>query len=223
LKTPKEAASVSGKLFHPVLVFSPESAALPDSHSPIPMNLRLIFLLLFLGLAACTSEKNQARTGQYYDLASFIENQIGELDSLRPTVEKTVVSGNARETRQLSEIKWGKELDLFFQADLNKPAYRNSYQVEKVGDHTLIYRARSGEEVPVKYMKIELDSAAGKPRHVEVIITSENYLYNSEKKLFLHGSPDEQGRWRLREYQVSGYQQLAFFNKKPFEVKGKVL
>jgi hypothetical protein len=187
------------------------------------MNLRLIFLLLFLGLAACTPEKNQARTGQYYDLASFVESQIGELDSLRPTVEKTVVSGNARETKQISAINWSKELDLFVQADLNKPAYRNSYQVEKVGDYTLIYRARPGEEVPVKYLKIEVDAAAGKPRHVEVTITSENYLYNSEKKLFLHGSPDAQGRWRVREYQVSGYQQLAFFSKRPFEVKGRVL
>lgn len=186
------------------------------------MNLRLVFLLLFLALAACTPEKNQARTGQYYDLTSFVESQIGQLDSLKPTVEKTVASGNARETRQLSEIKWDKELDLFLQADLNKPAYRNSYQVEKGGDHTLIYRSRPGEDVPVKYLKIEVDAAAGQPRHVEATITSENYLYNSEKKLFLYCRADGQGRWRVHKYQISGYQQLAFFSKQPFEVKGKV-
>jgi outer membrane lipoprotein-sorting protein len=187
------------------------------------MNLRLLFLLLLFVLAACSPEANQARTGQYFNLASFIEAQISDLDSLHPTVEKTVGSGQAQETRRISAINWTKELDLFLQSDLNKPAYRNSYQVEKKGEQTVIYRSIPGEEVTVKYLKIETDAATGKPRTVEVTMTSENYLYNSEKKLLLHCSPDTQGHWLVRDYQVSGYQQLAFFNKKPFEVKGRVL
>jgi len=187
------------------------------------MNQPIAFLLLVFALASCSSEQRQVSTEQYFDLQTFVAGQIDELNALHPNVEKTVVSGKEQETRQLATINWTKELDLFVQADLNKPAYRNSYQVEKPTEYSIVYRARPGEEVPVKYLKIELDPAQKKPRSVEATVTSENYLYNSEKRLLMHCSPDGKGNWLVRDYQVSGYQQLAFFDKKPFEVKGKVL
>ena len=57
----------------------------------------------------------------------------------------------------------------------------------------------------------------------EALITSENYLYESEKKVVMHCGMNQQKQWILRDYEVSGFQKLIFMSKKPFEISGKVL
>ncbi|MES2733386.1 MAG: hypothetical protein V4714_16690 [Bacteroidota bacterium] len=186
------------------------------------MKINPIIILLLLGLVACAPEEKQPALNQYFDLDTFVKKQIAQLNSLHPVVEKKVSAGQQEETKQLTAINWGKELDLFLQADLNKSAYRNSYLIEKPTARSFIYRAKPGEDIPVKYLKIELDSLEGRLENVEAVITSENYLYHSEKKLSLHCALDTQGQWLVNQYHVSGFQRLAFFAKKPFDVQGKV-
>src|SRR5947209_5408007 len=116
-----------------------------------------LVILSLLSLVACTDDQTRQRTDAYYDLETFVKGQITTLDSLQPEVNKRVVSGETQESKALTTVQWKKELDLFVQADLNKPAYRNSYVTERLSAHTLIYRAKAGEDVPVKYLKLELD------------------------------------------------------------------
>jgi hypothetical protein len=187
------------------------------------MKIYPVFLLLLLGLVACAPEEKQAALNQYFDIDTFVKKQMAQLDSLHPMVEKKVLAGQQEEAKQLTTINWAKELDLFVQADLNKSAYRNSYLIEKPTPRLVIYRAKPGEAIPVKYLKIELDSLEGRLENVEALITSENYLYHSEKKLSLHCALDKQGQWLLSQYHVSGFQRLAFFEKKPFDVQGRVV
>ena len=112
-------------------------------------------------------------------------------------------------------------MDLFVQAELNKPAYRNSYVTKRSGND-VVYRAKAGEDVPVKYLRVELDSPGGRVLSAEALVTSENYLYQSSKRLQLRCRPDERGGWLLGEYTVSGFQKLVFLDQKPFEIIGKV-
>ena len=172
-------------------------------------------------LAGCAPETDAPVTNSYFDLAGFTRGQIKRLDSLRPMVDKRVVSGEKRETKKLNAIDWQRELDLFVQADLNKPAYRNSYVTKKSGNE-VEYRAKAGEDVPVKHLKVRLDSPGGRVLSAEALVTSENYLYQSSKRLQLRCRPDQQGGWLLGEYTVSGFQKLVFLDQEPFEIVGTV-
>jgi hypothetical protein len=180
-----------------------------------------IFFLLFL--IGCTTDENRPRTNQYYDLETFVKGQITTLNSLHPEVNKKVVSGEIQESKALTTVQWQKELDLFVQADLNKPAYRNSYVTERPSAHTIVYKAKAGEDVPVKFLKLELDPISSQLASAEALMTSENYLYESEKKVVMHCGMNQQKQWLLRDYEVTGFQKLIFMAKKPFEITGKVL
>ena len=187
------------------------------------MNTRFAWLLPALILVACAPEPEPARIHSYFNLEAFTQTQATRLDSLRPWVEKKVRSENRTETKRLRAINWQKELDLFAQADLNKPAYRTSYTVVQPTAHSFEYRLKPGEDVPVRYMKVAMDSRTGQLQSLEAEVVSENYLYHSRRLLTLQCGPGPDGTWLVRSYHISGFQQLAFFAQKPFEVSGKVV
>jgi len=183
----------------------------------------VIGILFICSLVGCTTDENRPRTNQYYDLETFVKGQIATLNSLHPEVNKKVVSGQTQESKSLHTVQWQKELDLFVQADLNNPAYRNSYFIEKPSAYLIVYKAKPGEDVPVKYLKVELDPVSSQLANAEALMTSENYLYESEKKVVMHCGMNQQKQWLIRDYKVGGFQKLVFMAKKPFEISGKVL
>lgn len=157
----------------------------------------------------------------YYDLKGFIESQISVLNKVRPEVIKTMSVSGKNETRTSREMDWKKELELFVQADINKPAYSKSYSITKPDSLTVLYTLSSGESLPVRFLKIEMDKISGMPVLIQAQLRSENKLYQSEKNIEMHGSV-QGGQWHLNTYAIKGYQKLATMDKKAFEISAKV-
>ncbi|RYU94024.1 hypothetical protein [Emticicia agri] len=120
-----------------------------------------------------------------------------------------------QERIETREINWNKELELFLQADLNKQSYQSAYIVE-VKDKKINYRLKEGEKIPVKQLIIEFDEK-DLPKHVEAIMRTSNYLYESDKKLTADLINNQ-----LRNYKIEGSQELFIGSKKSFSVVGKI-
>ena len=181
-----------------------------------------VLIIFILFLAGCNSSNQQAgHASAYFDVKSFLENQIVLLSNLNPTVRKTIFSDGKSEIRSQNNINWKKELELFVQADINKPAYLNSYSISRPDSLSFVYILKSGETLPVQQLKIMLDSSSGKPRLVEALLLSRNKLYESQKNIDFHCKLIS-GKWTMVSYHIKGYQKLSMLDSSKFDIKGLI-
>jgi hypothetical protein len=174
---------------------------------------KVISLLTFCALlSACNEEIKENQTKKYFDLKGLIEKQIKTLNIQKPLVQKSIVVADSSENQSVKTIDWTKELELFIQADLNKPAFIQSYQVDS-SSMGVKYILKETEKLPVKYLNI---SRAGEDGiSVEALVNTDNYLYETERHLKLSIKNSE-----LTDYQIDGFQKIVFGDKKIFKING---
>ncbi|GAB3267285.1 hypothetical protein GCM10027347_35980 [Larkinella harenae] len=174
-------------------------------------------LVLVSVLAACSNPAKEAPVGTYYDLKTYIEQQISLLQTRQPTVSKRAGFGDDQEQQTTKSIDWSRELDLFLQADINKQAYQSSYEKNRPDSLTYEYTLKSGEKLPVQFLRVELDSITRQPRLVKATMRTKNSLYESERNVWL-----ESEKGAIKRYHIDGFQQLAWLDAKRFLIEGKV-
>ena len=177
---------------------------------------KVISLLTFCALlSACNEEVKENQVKKYFDLKGLIDKQIKSLNSKKPVVQKIVIIADSSENQSIKTIDWSKELELFMQADLNKPAFIQSYQVDS-SSMGVKYTLKESEKLPVKYLTI---SRAGEDGiSIEAMINTNNYLYETERHLKLSLKNSE-----LTDYQIDGFQKIVFGNKKIFKINGNIV
>lgn len=172
-------------------------------------------LLIFCALlSACNPEIKESETKRYFDLKGLMETQIKMLNTKKPFVQKTILMSERSESQLVKTIDWAKELELFIQTDLNKPAFIQSYQVDS-SSLSVNYKLKDTEKLPVKYLTI---SRVGKNGiNIEALVSNENYLYQTERHLKLSLKNNE-----VSDYQVEGFQKIVFGDKKRFKINGVI-
>ncbi|MVM33194.1 hypothetical protein GO755_24350 [Spirosoma sp. HMF4905] len=180
------------------------------------------FLLVTLLISSCTDSAQQAQANVYYDVLSFVKQQISDLSAQKPLVNKVVSINEARSQQAIRDINWSHELELFTQADINKPALRSSYQISRPDSMTFRYTLKNSEEhLTVRSLSVQVDSVTHQPRRIEAVLQTNNPLYSSVRNLLLESGPVA-GQWRVQHYKLSGFQKLPYFDKNDFLVEGRV-
>lgn len=178
------------------------------------------FLFLSLFAFSCDNSAPQtAATPVYFDVAGYVKNQIETLSARKPMVSKNAFINTQTNKQTTKAIDWAKELELFLQADINKPAFRNSYTIARPDSLTYQYALKPTEEkLTVRTLTINLDPKTRQPIQITALLKSENRLYESERRLLLESGADGQ----IHHYRVEGFQQLTYFDRNEFRVEGKV-
>jgi hypothetical protein len=159
--------------------------------------------------------------GPYFDVRGLLDAQVKQLAARHPGVTKQVsLRGNAPETVQVPQVKWADELQIFYQADINKAALRGAYRLDSTteadGRMRRTYTLRSGrDKVPVTQLVVL--SAGGQPQEVQATLRQDNALFSGQKALRL---TLEQGQ--LRTYSVWGTQKLVFFDTLRYQTQTRV-
>ena len=176
--------------------------------------------ILSLFAFACDNSTPQTATKPvYFDVANYVKGQIQTLSARKPTVTKKAFINRQTNNQTTKEIDWEKELELFMQADINKPAFRNSYAITRPDSLTYQYTLKpTKEKLTVRMLTVKLDPASGQPTKIEATLRSENLLYESERRLLLESGGDGS----VRQYRVEGFQQLTYFDRNEFRVEGKI-
>lgn len=193
------------------------------------LRLRQTALVLLAGslLAACTPDEAArsagptARRPLYFDVKGLLNAQIQQLTARHAAVTKQVsLRGGATETAVVPAVKWADELQLFFQADINKAALRGAYAVDSTvaadGTAQRRYTRRPGyDNAPVELLLVR--GEAGRPLAIEASITQQNALFSAHKQLSL-----KLQNGRLTEYGVAGTQKLVLFDTLRYNTKAAV-
>lgn len=182
-----------------------------------------VLLLATLLLSSCNDPNQQNQPNVYYDVLGYVKGQIADLSARKPTISKTVAINEKRNQQTTQDINWTRELELFTQADINKPALRSSYQINRPDSLTYQYTLKNSEErLTVRSLTVHLDATTHQPGQIEAVLQTKNPLYSSERHLVLQSGPAANGQWGVQHYTVSGFQKLPYFDKNEFRVDGRV-
>lgn len=185
------------------------------------IHLKLIAGLLFWAAFACTpkpeaSPQAKMETLPYFDLAGYIEQQI-------PKVEGAKVSKISRVQNQEEKIEvvysvqdWREELDIFFQADINRPSLAQSYDTQTKNSY-LIHTLLPGEKGKVKEITVRYEK--DKPTAITVKLVEENMYYTSTTIGQVYFNIETM---TLDHYSVESTQKIWFLKPNNMKIMGVV-
>ena len=183
----------------------------------------LSFLFFALTVSSCQNSAPPNQPNVYYDVAGYVKRQIADLSARKPLVSKTVLINEKTSQQDIRDVNWTRELELFSQADINKPALRSSYQITRPDSLTYEYTLKQSEEkLTVRSLRVQLDSVTRQPSRIEALLQTDNPLYSSERHILMESGSADRNGWQMRHYKLSGFQKLPYFDKNDFAVEGTV-
>lgn len=143
-------------------------------------------VILFL-FASCSKEPQEKKSepGKFFDVVAYFHNEAQALNATKPEITKTIIKDGATETKTLSDsIDWKKELKIFAENSINKPAWKDSFSADtlKEGNKNTITYKTADEKISVKEIKIFTDSV-WQPTEICIKRDAKNFLYTSQQTL----------------------------------------
>ena len=177
--------------------------------------------LLLAGCGEAGPAALPARRPLYFDVKGLLTQQVARLEQCHAAATKRVrLRAETPEIVRVPTVKWADELQIFFQADINKAALRGAYTVDSVAlpggalRHT--YTRRPGQpNAPVARLVVVQQGA--EPQEIAATIVQNNALFSAQKQLRVqleHG--------QLRRYEVVGTQKLVLFDTLRYSAAGVV-
>jgi hypothetical protein len=166
-------------------------------------------LLLLCGSYACNKPeiKETGAELKYFDLKEYFTKEATRLNKQNPEVDKTVGHNGATESKKVHIGNWKKELNLFIENDINKPAWKLSYDVQANND-SIVYKARYPE---LETRQIIIIKKAGQVTGISIVNNTHNILYNTTEKLVY--APNAY-------YLIEKMQQVKIMGANNYRIKG---
>ena len=184
-----------------------------------------VWLLAGAGLLAGCGDAGPgapaARRPLYFDVKGLVTQQVAQLAQRKAAVTKHVsLRDNAPETVRVPAVKWADELQIFFQADINKAALRGAYAVDSValpgGLLRRTYTRLPGQpNAPVARLMVVQQGAVA--QEIAATIVQSNALFSTSKQLRF-----QLQNGQLRNYEVMGTQKLVLFDTLRYSAAGQV-
>lgn len=181
-----------------------------------PIRHLILAFCCLTSIFSCNPPSSPNQKSIYFPWNAFFKNEIARLQQQHPAVHKSILLNGKKEDKTLYQINFENELSLFLEADLNKPAFENSY--DNLSENNLIwYSLKKEENLKVKTVQIQLD-AQEQPENVSLVVEEKNFLFSSEKKMHLNFHNGQ-----LQTYSIEGTQKLAWLNPTSFKLMGVIL
>ncbi|QKJ29335.1 hypothetical protein HQ865_06050 [Mucilaginibacter mali] len=159
-------------------------------------------------IASCRPEIKETKAEQkYFDLKGYFRAYSARLSIKHPLITKTVMHNGESQTKKVYIDNWGREFELFENSDINKPAWRDSYETRSANDQT-IYQSKDPD---LKTTRIVIKKTGDRVNYILIYNHTKNLLYENVEKLSYF--PDS-------AYQIDRTQTVRLLGKNVYSVKG---
>jgi hypothetical protein len=138
-----------------------------------------VVLLLCFSYACKPEIKETGAQVKFFDLKEYFKNEANRLARLNTGINKSVAHNGATQSKKVKITNWARELNLFTESDINKPAWSRSYYVDSTAT-SITYKAKYPE---LKTRYITICKEGGKVTAIEIENDTHNILYNTTEKL----------------------------------------
>lgn len=168
-----------------------------------------VSLFIIVLTAACSNTEKAADFRKpYFDISGFFKNEAERLNRTKPIISKSVEQNENKEKKTVQHIDWMSELALFLESDINKPSWKNSYDINKT-DSGVEYVAKD-EELRTRRISITFNSQK-RIKEVAIQNKTSNVLFSSTE--LLHYYPDS-------AYLISKDQRVIVLGSNVFRING---
>lgn len=169
--------------------------------------LQLIFIVLFVG---CSPIEPVNKDLRFFDLQRFYDSEALKLSASKAQLKKTTLFDGQRDSTILTQPDWHKEFALLLHADINKPAWKNSFAIDTVThDSTLLIRYTATENhIAVRLLEVTCVKGVVVKIHCKSI--ADNFVYATTQEMWY--APQE-------GFSVWGSQKVLWFYEKRYEIK----
>lgn len=182
-------------------------------------------ITIFLFFAACNIENNTpGKIKVYYSIDSVLEQQMIMLDDLNPDLYKIAWVDQQIDTTSmlLDSAGWAREMNIFADITLNKPALRDTYLKDTVSTDSgswVRYTVKDElkEEVEIEYMHLYFDTSTNL-REVNLLYQELGSLYNARRRMTLKFTDDQ----KLSGYLVKGNQKMILKDTINYRVEAEI-
>lgn len=166
-----------------------------------------VFTLLFLTACNTPASDFKQKTGQYFDLNGLLNKQVSLLQN-SAVIKTSRLNAESAAADEKAVTFNEKDLHLFYEADINKPAWAGVFLVDSLVDahgKSVIYKA-SNTEVNVKELQVDY-TLSGKLARVSSLLSDDNMLYTSQRKMSLFFDTTAVNPL-LKSYEIAGFQKI---------------
>lgn len=146
-----------------------------------------ILVLLLIGLIGCQEEQNTSgprKDAVFFDLRSFFTAEIARLEKTQPSIKKEIEINGEKENKTQEGIDFEKELAIFIRADINKPAWRDKYQIDSVMEAQRLKSLRyTALDSSLKTRVLTIDFNEAEVERIFILNKTNSPLIQSEQQL----------------------------------------
>lgn len=180
-------------------------------------NIRILFAVAPLIIWSCGgNESKQSEEAIYFPLKDYIEVKAQDLDSTLVVKEITINGEKERMEKIMGTADWIKELELFTQADINRPSLAKSYETKRSEEY-LIHELKPGEKA--KIQKIVVRYEDGIIKELSFHAKSENPFYKSETRGAIF---NRSTTGNLDHYVLDSYQKVVFMKPNRMVIRASI-
>lgn len=182
------------------------------------MNRILVFSLLIISFAACTTEQTTDASNtdrvSFFDLELYFQDEAARLKTNVGQLEKEMIVDGVAEKQLLTDVNFEEELALFAKLNINRPIWLDKYEVDSIfgSSNQLEAVEYSTTDEKLKTNKLIVDyNAQGAVKGIMIHNSSSTLIM--ESKQLLNYNPDS-------GYQIQTYQDPLFFDEKEIVLNG---
>lgn len=148
--------------------------------------------------------------GPFFDLKTFFEKEVIHLKNSMPQLDKTIIHNATTESQRVEINDWKAELHFFSTLDINKPSWRDQYQVDTLMEqygYQLIYSALNQELITQELSIHIIDQQVTFINAIQLI---DNQIYQSQR--FLEYKP-------RKHYKIKQLQDVALLSPNDYTIQ----
>jgi hypothetical protein len=169
----------------------------------------LFVLLLTASFWSCRPEVKQSNgTLKYFDLSGYFKAEAARLAKQHKPIVKTVSYNGKPETKNILIKNWVRELDLFTSSDINKAAWKDSYQIAK-SDDSIVYTTI---DTNLHSRRIVISLKTSQVKAIIINNFTKNMLYETSEKLIYY--PDSL-------YYIEKHQHVKLLGTNTYQIIGR--
>lgn len=179
--------------------------------------IRLVIGIFLIGIFSCTGGKNdsgQLEKLPYFDLKGYMEQAIVGLDSANVSKISRINGEETKVDTVLTQEQWKDELNVFFEADINKASLVSSYDTQ-VKNEYLIHELFPDAKAYVKNITVSIID--DKVHLITIKMAKENTFYTSYTNAELYISNVTQ---KIDHYAIETTQKIWFLKPNNIKIMG---
>lgn len=196
-----------------IVKLSPDCSVLSifDKKKTLVIKTLQLFFVLFIVFTSCNDIKVKPEEKIYFSISPFIDSLVVDLEQNKTGLKKTAYLNKSKDSSTTQKVDWGKELEIFKEAEINKSSYRGKFIVDSTlsNDQKIITYSTDDKKIRAKYLKVTSEN--GNISNIVIKLKTDNALYSSTQNLEL--TPN-------KGFSVEGMQNIAQLYVDSFKLIG---